>query len=297
MTLELHVENVKPQLIYRFGPSAAQWCADLPAHITELSDRWHLKLGAPFEQGASSFALRCTASDGTPAVLKLSPDQTLMAAQVDMLQQMAPSGRVPRMFATDPTIAAALMEEVVPGTLADDLPDETLPALWADLLAALHGVPLPDKPLPHLRSRCEESFERVGRNLSDPAISARIDEATWNRAFARCQKLLDTQSTAVMLHGDLHPGNALDGGPSRGLMAIDPKLHVGDPCFDAFDYVLEAAGGEGIRTRCERVASACGLDGDRLLAWGQTMAPMFVIGHLRSDGSESAIEELLELAR
>jgi hypothetical protein len=45
--------------------------------------------------------------------------------------------------------------------------------------------------------------------------------------------LLDTQTTTVLLHGDLHLGNALDGGPSRGLIAIDPKACVGDPCFDA----------------------------------------------------------------
>ncbi|OUC96640.1 hypothetical protein CA984_14275 [Streptosporangium minutum] len=42
---------------------------------------------------------------------------------------------------------------------------------------------------------------------------------------------------AGLVHGDLHPGNVLDGGP-RGLVVIDPRPCVGDPAFDAVDWVL-----------------------------------------------------------
>jgi streptomycin 6-kinase len=101
----------------------------------------------------------------------------------------------------------------------------------------------------------------------------------------------------VLLHGDLHLGNVLDGGPSRGLVAIDPKACIGDPCFDAVDYVVSGAGQEGVEARCQRVATACGLDGDRLLAWSQVIAPMFAIAYLSNDVPEPAIDELLALTR
>jgi len=99
----------------------------------------------------------------------------------------------------------------------------------------------------------------------------------------------------VLLHGDLHLGNALDGGPSRGLIAIDPKACLGDPCFDAVDYVVAGAGLEGVEARCQRVATACGLDGDRLYAWSRVIAPMVAIAYLTYDGPKPAIDELLAL--
>ncbi|WP_343034490.1 aminoglycoside phosphotransferase family protein [Amycolatopsis anabasis] len=101
-----------------------------------------------------------------------------------------------------------------------------------------------------------------------------MDRDTWQRTIRRCETLLDTQASPVLLHGDPHLGNVLDGGPSRGLVAIDPKACTGDPCFDVVDYVVAGAGQEGVEARCQRVATACGLDGDRLYAWSQVIAPM-----------------------
>ncbi|WP_308457863.1 aminoglycoside phosphotransferase family protein [Streptomyces sp. SM12] len=129
------------------------------------------------------------------------------------------------------------------------------------------------------------------------------DQATWRRARRRHERLRDSQPRVVLLHGDLRLGNVLDGGPSRGLIAIDPKACVGDPCFDAVDYVVAAAGHEGVEARCQRVAAACGLDGDRLHAWSRVIAPMAAIGHLTADGSDCSdsparvIDELLALSR
>ncbi|WP_330277725.1 aminoglycoside phosphotransferase family protein [Lentzea sp. NBC_00516] len=282
--------SMTARLARRFGPEVAGWCADVPALVDRVSARWGLVPGEALEPGAVSVVLRCWWADGTPAVLKLSPDTELLAAQSEMLALFASSGRVPEVLAQERD--AVVLEEVLPGTLAEDLPFASLPGRWADLLAALHGVPA--RPVGLLRGRCEESFARVGRRLAEPVIGARISEALWSRAIARCRKLLDTEATTVLLHGDLHLGNVLDGG-ERGLMAIDPKACLGDPCFDAADLVVAGAGQEGVRARCEAVAAACGLDGDRLFAWSQAIAPMLAIAHLAHDGDEAAIDELLTL--
>ncbi|MGW7295229.1 aminoglycoside phosphotransferase family protein [Streptomyces xiamenensis] len=289
------MESVTARLVLRFGPQVAGWCAGTPDLVARLTSQWGLSLGESLPDGASSVALRCRLPDGTPAVLKISPERSLMAEQAEMLRWFAASGRVPSVLAVDDEAGAMVLEEIVPGTPAGDMPAAPLPGQWSDLLTALHEVAPPPLPTPVLRGRCEEAFARVGRRLSEPAISARMDVTAWDRAVRRCERLLDTETTTVLLHGDLHLGNVLDGGAERGLMAIDPKACVGDPCFDAVDYVVAGAGLEGVETRCTRVAAACGLDGDRLYAWSQVIAPFAAIAQLGSGGEKPVIDELLAL--
>ncbi|MDQ0710564.1 streptomycin 6-kinase [Streptomyces luteogriseus] len=294
--LLVDVESVTARLVGRFGPHVAEWCADTPNLVERLASQWGLSLSGPLPDGASSVTLRCLWPDGTPAVLKISPEKDLMAEQADMLGWFAHSGRVPSVLAADEAAGAMVLEEIVPGTPAEDMPAAALPDQWSELLAALHGVALPPRPTRVLRGRCEEAFARVGKRLSEPAVSARMDVTVWDRAIQRCERLLETEATTVLLHGDLHLGNVLDGGQC-GLMAIDPKACAGDPCFDAVDYVLAAAGLEGVDTRCARVAAACGLDGDRLHAWSQVIAPFAAIAHLRGGDENQAVDELLALTR
>lgn len=295
--IPVDVESVTTRLVRRFGPRITEWCAGTPDLVARLTSRWGLSLGEPLPDGASSVTLRCRWPDGTPAVLKISPERALLVEQAEMLGWFAASGRVPAVLAVDQEAGAMVLEEVVPGAPAQDLPAASLPGQWSDLLAALHGVAPPPLPTRVLRGRCEESFARVGRRLSEPSISARMDVSVWDRAIQRCERLLDTEATTVLLHGDLHLGNVLDGGAERGLMAIDPKACVGDPCFDAVDYVVAGAGLEGVESRCARVAAACGLDGDRLHAWSRVIAPFAAIAHLGDGGEEPVIDELLALSR
>jgi streptomycin 6-kinase len=290
------MEDVGARLVRRFGPEAEGWLAEVPLVAERLAARWGLVLGELFASGASSVVLRCQWPDGTPAVLKLSPDWTLLTKQVEMLRVFAPSDRVPAVVAIDAEVGAMVLEEILPGTEAEDLPGATLPRQWGELLAALHGVAPPTHWPWDLRGRLDEAFSRIGQRLTEPTIGARIDQTMWQRAIRRCETLLDTQTRLVLLHGDLHLGNVLDGGPSRGLVAIDPKACIGDPCFDAVDYVVAGAGHEGIEARCQRVATACGLDGDRLYSWSQVIAPMFAIAHLTHGGREPVIDELLAVA-
>ena len=137
--------------------------------------------------------------------------------------------------------------------------------------------------------------------MTDPRIGGRISHTTWHRALDRCRRLLATEPTRVLLHGDLHLGNVLDAGPTRGLLAIDPKVCIGDPCFDAVDYLLAAAGSSAdqnaVATRCQSLAAANGLDPDRLHAWCRAIAPVTAVSLIPTAGSQPAVAELLALAR
>jgi streptomycin 6-kinase len=289
-------EKLGADLVERCGPGARGWPSEAPALAARLAGRWGLALGEAFAGGAYAVAFRCRWPDGTPAVLKLSPDRAQLTEQARMLRVFAPSGRVPAVLATDADLGAMVMEEIRPGTEAGPLSSASVPGRWAELLAALHVVTPPDGWPGDLRGRCEEAFDRVGRKLSDPAVGERIGQATWRRAIRGCEKLLDLQASSVLLHGDLHLGNALDGGPSRGLVAIDPKACIGDPCFDAVHYVVAGAGHEDVEARCQLVATACGLDGDRLFAWSRVVAPARAVIYLVDDGPSAQVDELLALA-
>ncbi|MGW8544907.1 aminoglycoside phosphotransferase family protein [Streptomyces albidoflavus] len=199
-------------------------------------------------------------------------------------------------LALDAAAGAMVLEEVVPGTPVAELPAPG-PGPWAELMAALHGA-APAATTPRLlRGRMEEAFARVGRRLAEPAVGARLDAAAWDRALGRCERLLDTETTTVLLHGDLHPGNVLDGGAGRGLVAIDPKACAGDPCFDAVDFVVAGAGREGVEARCAGVAAAYGLDPDRLHAWSRVDAAFAAVARLGAGDEGPAVEELLALTR
>lgn len=292
-------EAIAARLVRRFGPSVLPWVADLPDLIGHLAERWRLTVGEPFASGASSVAIRVTAPGGG-AVLKLSPDLPFVAEQIAVLRQFGPSGRVPDVLAEDVSLGAVLLSEIKPGTAAHELAVPPTPAGYAALLTALHSV---DPPAPGVLPRSfrqwiDEFMRRAMGRLAEPAIGAHLHQSDFDRALRELDRLLATPSPTVLLHGDLHFGNVLDGG-ERGLMAIDPKACLGDPCFDAVDYVTGGAGRpapDGIEYRLTTLAAEAGLDPDRLLAWCRVVIPVNALP-LLSRGDVRGADELLAISR
>jgi streptomycin 6-kinase len=292
------VAEITECLSLRFGPGVAAWCSAVPALAKEIAGRWDLALGDRYAYGASSVVLYCSQAGGGPAVLKLSPDPPFLAGQAAMLGLFAPSGKVPDVLAVDPAAGAVLLESIEPGTAADELPRRPSAQEWGDLVRALHNAaPAPPAFPRDLRGRCDEFFARIGRRIAEPSIGQRVRPADLDRAAHRYRLLLDSAPSRVLLHGDLHLGNVLDGGPARGLVAIDPRACTGDPCFDAVDYVLDGAGQDGVGNRCAALAPAAGLDPDRLYAWCRAIAPIIAINRIGDPARQQSVAELLALAR
>jgi streptomycin 6-kinase len=270
----------------------------VPALAAEIAGRWGLTLGDRYAYGASSVVLYCGRAGGGGGALKLSPDPRFLADQAAMLELFAPSGRVPAVLAVDAPAGAVLLELIEPGTSADELPQPPSARAWGDLIRGLHDAATVPAGFPRdLRGRCDEFFARIGRRLAEPAIAERVRPADLDRAARRYRLLLDSAPSRVLLHGDLHLGNVLDGGPARGLVAIDPRACAGDPCFDAVDYALDGAGDDGVGTRCAALAPAAGLAPDRLYAWCRAVAPIIAINRIGDPGRQQAVAELLTLAR
>jgi streptomycin 6-kinase len=91
------------------------------------------------------------------------------------------------------------------------------------------------------------------------------------RALAAAAPLLASQDEVVVLHGDFHHDNVLDGG-ERGWCVIDPKGLVGERAFEYANLFrnpsADLALAPGVmRRRLEIVTAAAALEPRRMLSW------------------------------
>lgn len=284
----------------RFGAErASAFARGLPVLLRGLSQRWSLEVEGLLPSGATSVVLAVTHRSG-PGVLKISPDAGFLTRQVRMLRHLVPTGRVPTVLAEDPSGGAMLMERVVPGTTLDDSrATPPTPQEWAELLSDLHGTTA-DGVAEVLRQRCEDMFRRIGARQTLPQVNEHISREVWGRAVDECLSLLETDREQVVIHGDLHLGNVLraesrpDG---RTLVAVDPKLCVGDRCFDMVDFVVTTGTAEEMAQRAYDLASLVRVDPERLLRWSRVNAVVTGISRLSWSGPDDWTRTLLEFAQ
>lgn len=297
----IDVESVRARLARRFGPEVAGWCANLPALADDLAARWGLRLEQAWPRGGTSVVLPCESDDGEPLVLKLTPDSKIAADEAMALDAWMACRHVVTLHDADLDRGALLLERVLPGTRLADETDRwplreavpVLSGLWQrpSWLGAGPG-------LPGLSERAEFLFEMTRRRLDRyPAVAGRVppELVEGSRHLA---STLASEGPVRLLHGDLHPGNVLRGGDRRGLVAIDPRPCLGDPAFDAVDWVLADGGGEAaVQQRIDWLAGRVdGLDPDRAWAWCQAMAVVVGVILLIGGGDDPAGEEMLTVA-
>jgi streptomycin 6-kinase len=117
----------------------------------------------------------------------------------------------------------------------------------APLLAGLwspSSQPGSTSSLPSLRERADLVFEMTRRRVaSNRSVAGCVSSELVDRSHELARSLAEA-GPVRLLHGDLHPGNVLRGSQQRGLVAIDPRPCLGDPGFDAVDWLLADGGGE-----------------------------------------------------
>jgi streptomycin 6-kinase len=245
--------------------------------------------------------VRCRRVDGRRAVLKLTPDAELGAAEAAALRRWEPSGRVPAVWGHDAALGALLLEAIPDETpLAERRAAVDLDEV-ASLVHDLHrgGPPADDDGWERLAERVEFIFEhwiqRHGRG--GEAVSRVVPVDRLRRGHRLARELAAAGGEQVLLHGDLHPGNVLDGGPVRGLVAIDPRPCVGDAAVDAVDWVFWAADDpRAWEPRSRDLAMALGLDRERLWAWCAAFAAMLATAEAARGASAEQVAALLALS-
>lgn len=202
-------EDARARLVRRFGTGVNAWIDALPDLLATLTARWDLTV-VRHMPGGTGATFRCTT-----AVLKLTPDHDIARHEARALTAWAATPAVVGLLDTDLARGALLLDSIDPGTPAAE----------------------PAKVVPHLNQASPKGF---------PPLKARVDflfETVLTRRTGtyyatehhRARKLAEDDITPVLLHGDMHPGNVLQG--PHGPVAIDPRACVGDPAVDWLDFV------------------------------------------------------------
>ena len=296
----VHLEEVRARLAARFGPEVAGWCAELPALLDAVAGQWHLRLGQAWPAGGTSVVLPCRADGGGQLVLKVTPELQIAAEEAAALQGWAASPHSVLLHNADLERGALLLERVQPGTRLADEPDpwplEDVAPMLSDLRQPV--VPAIGSGLPDLRQRVEFVFELTrGRLRRHPAAAGRVPSGLVEDAcLSACA--LAGEGPVRLVHGDLHPGNVLRGGPGRGVVAIDPRPCLGDPAFDTVDWVLASGGGEAaVQNRIDRLAGYLdGVDADRVWAWCRGLAVVVAVSLLSRRADDQVGRDLLGIA-
>jgi streptomycin 6-kinase len=289
------LEAARVRLVARFGGELEQWWDRLPAAVARLADRWQLTIDEPVGRGGTSLVLRCRRSAGPTAVLKLIPERALADAEAHALRAWRSSGRVPELWAYDADVGALLLEAI-----RDEPPSPTRVALGdvADLIRSLHEAAATARGAVPLAERTEFIFDHwIARHGANPAVIPVVPMQRLERGRQLARGLVASAPQEVLLHGDLHPANVLDGGAARGLVAIDPRPCIGEPAFDAVDWVFWGTDDASAwPARASELATALATDADRVLAWCRAFAALIAAGEVARGGPARRVEALLDLA-
>jgi streptomycin 6-kinase len=290
--------GIRQRLTARFGAGVEAWLDELPSTLAALAERWRFELRAPIARGTMSAVFRCRLADGGGAILKVSPDRVRLAREAAALDRWH-TDHTPTVLAVDEARGALLLEAIDPGTPL--VVSRAYPADRgiAGLLVALRETGVPDPAYPTVGQRSARLFESsLTLYARDPKLEGVVPRELHDRGQRLAERLARPASPIALLHGDLTPSNILDGGPTRGLVAIDPAPCLGDPAFDAVDLILwQAEDVATVEARSERLAAATGLDRRRLLDWSTAFAAMLAL-ELAEKGSatDAELATLLDLA-
>ncbi|GAB2837760.1 aminoglycoside phosphotransferase family protein [Lentzea nigeriaca] len=218
-------EDARSRLIRRFGPDVTRWIDALPGLIDTLTTRWGLTVSELMPGGTGATFL-CAG-----AVLKVTPDHDVAALEARALTAWADTPAMVDVLDTDLARGALLLERITPGTPADE-PARVVPELHAANPAGF----------PPLKARVDFLFE---------TLLTRRTGTYYATEHHRARKLAEDDVAQVLLHGDMHPGNVLQG--PHGPKAIDPRAHVGDPAFDWMDFVHDGHDLHGADVDLDRV--------------------------------------------
>ena len=290
-------DQQRRRLERRFGSHVEEWLTGLPRVVEELASEWELTVEGPAPHGRTSVVICVLRSDGALGVLKISPDGGLAVSEARMLRIWESSGSVPVVWEVDGERGAILMEWIEGDTVAAGGVVPPMEVIGA-LIGRLHAVEVPHRELLELRplaSRVQFVFDLWNRERNEGPAAEVVSASSMHQGFCRARDLANGEVDVVPLHGDLHPGNVIDGG-ERGLVAMDPRACLGDGAVDAVDWALwKATNLPEVVHRVDVLSRVLGVDGDRMMEWVRAFAPCLAVakanrGHVGTEEFDMLIE-------
>ena len=209
------------------------WLDDLHRVIGELTTRWSLTLGQPFdgEDVSCAWVAPATRADGSQAVLKVGMPHFESEDEIEGLRVLN-GDPTAYLLEADDKLNAMLLERCVPGSPLRALVDTEQDSIIAGLLKRFWRLPPPN-----------HSFRPLSAMLRYWSEETLRDEAHWSDAELVREGLraFDEMAAAspadALLATDLHAGNVLRAEREPWLV-IDPKPFIGDRAYDATQHLL-----------------------------------------------------------
>lgn len=228
------------------GPQRVAWLATVADRVAELSRRWQLDVGRPFEPGGNcAWVAPATDAGGRDLVLKVGWTHTEARHEAEGLAAFGGHGAVQvHAYEHDGDTSSLLIERCRPGAELRTRPETEQHVVITELLRRLWSVPLAaDHPFRSLTSMCHEWADQAEQRLARPVPPApdALDPGLMRAGLALFRELPRTATSEVLLCTDLHAGNVLSGSRQPGVvewLLIDPKPYVGDPHYDVLQHLL-----------------------------------------------------------
>ena len=248
-------------------PEREAWLRSLPAMLEELTDRWSLRTGPPFDHAnvTCSWVAPVVRADGTRAVLKLGMPHLEGADEIQGLRFWNGNPTV-ELLQADDDLGAMLLERCEPGYTLRSEPEDQQDVVIATLLKRLWQ-----------RSASRDGLHRF-RHLSEMLEGWRHETLAQARHWpdaglvSEGLRLFDALAkpapTDTLLATDLHAGNILRSRREPWLV-IDPKPFIGDATYDLVQHLhnCEARLHADPFGMVDRLAGLAGVDSERLRLW------------------------------
>jgi len=244
------------------------WLDGLPDVIEDVTRRWSLSVGAPFQPGGSTaWVAPARNRGGTEVVLKVVMRHPEADHEGAGLRLWDGYGAI-RLFdeAEYEESIALLLERCVPGSMLRELPEPDQDQVVCGLLRRLWRPPPPRHPFRTLAQMCTQWADQFEEKAQTHEPD--LDPGLVREGMALFRSLPATAEREVVLLTDLHAHNVL-AAQREPWLVIDPKPHVGDPTYDALQHMLNCE--ERLQADPRRLvvsmASSLDLDPGRLTHW------------------------------
>jgi streptomycin 6-kinase len=244
---------------------AQAWLDDLPRLIATLEREWSVTVSRPYSDSSEAFVAEAICADGTPAVLKLIVPRGDAAANEIAALRLADGEGCVRLLRYEIERGALLLER-----LGRSLYELKLPvrARHEILVRSAQRMwrPAPDSGLPNGAEKARWLSEFVARTWEE--LGRPCNEQAVDHALACASRRSDAHrdARAVLVHGDVHQWNALEGADEFKL--VDPDGLLAEPEYDLGIIMREDPLEGDLRERCRWLASRTGLDPTAIWEWG-----------------------------
>ena len=244
---------------------AETWLDDLPRLITAVESDWGVRVGRPYGDSSEAFVAEAIREDGTPAVLKLIVPRDEAAAHEIVALRLADGEGCAKLILDDIDRGALLLERLGRSLHELRLPMGTRHEI---LVRSAQRVwrPAPESGLPSGAEKARwlsEFITRTWEELGRPCSEQAIEHA---RACASRRADAHRDERAVLVHGDVHQWNALEG--TDGFKLVDPDGLLAEPEYDLGIIMREDPLDGDLHERCRWLASRTGLDPTAIWEWG-----------------------------